>query len=124
MLAAESIVPVETIDDIVNNDIQVEPLDTLPTGKELSESLVVKGDVGVGEAGAAGAVDRLTLEIAASLEQRPTLVCWVFDQSVSLAGQRKEIAVPARAGVRRTRRHDGGPRATTSSTWSTGTASG
>jgi len=92
MLAAESIVPVETIDDIVNDDIQVEPLDALPTGKELSESLVVKGDVGVGEAGAAGAVDRLTLEIAAALEQRPTLVCWVFDQSVSLAGQRQEIA--------------------------------
>jgi hypothetical protein len=91
-LAVESVVPVETIDDIVNSDLQVEPLDTLPTGKELSESLVVKGDVGVGEAGAAGAVDRLTLEIAASLEQRPTLVCWVFDQSVSLAGQRQEIA--------------------------------
>ena len=28
----------------------------------------------------------------AALDQRPTLVCWVFDQSVSLAGQRREIA--------------------------------
>ncbi len=46
----------------------------------------------MGETGASGAVDRLTLEIAASLEQRSTVVCWVFDQSVSLAGQRKEIA--------------------------------
>jgi hypothetical protein len=92
VLAVESVVPVETIDDIVTSDMQVEPLEALPTGKELSESLVVKGDVGVGEAGAAGAVDRLTLEIAASLEQRSTLVCWVFDQSVSLAGQRQEIA--------------------------------
>jgi hypothetical protein len=46
----------------------------------------------VGTTGAGGAVDRLTVEIAASLEQRPTLVCWVFDQSVSLSAQRKEIA--------------------------------
>lgn len=91
-LAVESIVPVEAIEDLIESDVQVEPVDALPTGKELSESLVVKGDVGVGEAGAAGAVDRLTLEIAASLERRPTLVCWVFDQSVSLAGQRQEIA--------------------------------
>ncbi len=91
VLAEESIVPVEAT-EVFESDIQVEPLDVLPTGKELSDSLVVKGDVGVGETGAGGAVDRLTLEIAASLEQRSTVVCWVFDQSVSLAGQRKEIA--------------------------------
>ena len=46
----------------------------------------------MGTAGTGGAVDRLTMEIAASLQQRATVVCWVFDQSVSLAGQRKEIA--------------------------------
>ncbi|MFM8413381.1 MAG: VWA domain-containing protein [Planctomycetota bacterium] len=92
VVADESIVPVETIDELADSDLQLEPVDALPTGKELSQSLVVKGDVGVGAAGAAGAVDRLTMEIAASLEQRPTLVCWVFDQSVSLAGQRQEIA--------------------------------
>jgi hypothetical protein len=92
VLAVESVVPIETIDDVVDSDIHVEPVDEMPSGKELSETLLVKGDVGVGEAGAAGAVDRLTLEIAASLGQRPTLVCWVFDQSVSLAGQRQEIA--------------------------------
>ncbi len=91
VLAEESIVPVEAT-EVFESDIQVEPLDLLPTGKELSDSLIVKGDVGVGETGAGGAVDRLTLEIVASLEQRDTVVCWVFDQSVSLAGQRKEIA--------------------------------
>lgn len=90
--ADESIVPVQTSDEIDVSDVQLEPVEALPTGKELGQNLVVKGDVGVGAAGAAGAVDRLTMEIAASLEQRPTLVCWVFDQSVSLAGQRQDIA--------------------------------
>jgi len=91
VLAAESIVPVEP-DPLFDPEISVEPLDLPATGLELNESLVVKGDVGIGESGASGAVDRFTVEIAASLEQRDTVVCWVFDQSVSLAGQRKEIA--------------------------------
>jgi hypothetical protein len=91
VLAQDSIVPVLP-DDMIDTEFTVEVLDVMPTGKELNDSLVVKGDVGVGETGAGGAVDRLTLEIIASLEQRPTVVCWLFDQSVSLAGQRKEIA--------------------------------
>jgi len=91
VLALESIVPILT-DEVMDSEIQVEVVDVLPTGKQLNDSLVVKGDVGVGETGAGGAVDRLTLEIIASLEQRPTVVCWVFDQSLSLAAQRKEIA--------------------------------
>jgi hypothetical protein len=91
VLAQDSIVPVQA-DEVIDTEFTVEVLDVMPTGKELNDSLVVKGDVGVGETGAGGAVDRLTLEIMASLEQRPTVVCWLFDQSVSLAGQRKEIA--------------------------------
>lgn len=42
--------------------------------------------------GAEGAMDILAAVIDGRLEQRPTVVCWVFDQSVSLMGQRKEIA--------------------------------
>lgn len=91
VLAVESVVPVLP-EEVMDSEIQVEVVDVLPTGKQLNDSLVVKGDVGVGETGAGGAVDRLTLEIIASLEQRPTVVCWVFDQSLSLAAQRKEIA--------------------------------
>ena len=87
----QSIVPVVPT-TVFDSDIQVEPVDALPTGPEIDADLVIQGDVGIGTSGAAGAVDRLTMEIAASLEQRPTVVCWVFDQSVSLAGQRKEIA--------------------------------
>jgi hypothetical protein len=90
-LSEQSIVPVMPTTDVVS-DIQVEPLDALPTGSEIDANLVIRGDVGIGTSGASGAVDRLTMEIAASLDQRPTVVCWVFDQSVSLAGQRKEIA--------------------------------
>ena len=91
VLAVESIVQILS-DEVMESEIQVEVVDAVPTGKQLNDNLVVKGDVGVGETGAGGAVDRLTLEIIASLEQRPTVVCWVFDQSLSLAAQRKEIA--------------------------------
>lgn len=76
-------------------DIVVQPLDMLPTAKTLTEAIVVKGAVsGVGTAGASGAVDRLAAEINGYLEQqsRKTVVFWLFDQSVSLAAQRTEIA--------------------------------
>ena len=86
-----SLVPVVVPDD-PTSDTQIEPLEVEATGLALDEHVAVKGDVGVGTTGASGAVDRLTIEIAAALEQRPTLVCWVFDKSVSLATQRKEIA--------------------------------
>ena len=90
--------PVVTVDvaTALDGEVTVSDLDLPPTGAELGDFIqtgrVGEGDTGVGTAGAGGAVDRLTLEIAASLQQRSTVVCWVFDQSVSLAGQRKEIA--------------------------------
>jgi hypothetical protein len=90
-LAEESQVPV-IVDADVPDPIFAEPLDVVPTAAMTAEGIVVKGSVGAATAGATGAVDRLTAEIEASLAQRPTVVCWVFDQSVSLAGQRKEIA--------------------------------
>ncbi len=86
-----SVVPVEAEPEMLA-DIKVEPLDVLPTAQSLDMTVIVKGAVGVGATGAAGAVDQLTAEIAASLEQRPTVVCWVFDQSVSLSAQRRQIA--------------------------------
>lgn len=85
---------VETITE-QSVDIVVQPLDLMPTAKTLTEAIVVKGAVsGVGTAGASGAVDRLAAEINGYLEQRSrkTVVFWLFDQSVSLAAQRKEIA--------------------------------
>lgn len=50
-----------------------------------------KGKVGQGTEGAVGAVDRITFELLKSMEDRPTLVVWMFDQSGSLHRQRREI---------------------------------
>lgn len=84
-------VPVDPLPDLTS-DVAFEPLEAIPTATELDMSIVVPGQVGVGVTGASGAVDRLTAEIGAKLEQRPTLVCWLFDQSLSLESQRREIA--------------------------------
>ncbi len=71
-------------DILVNNlfNQAVAPLDRLKDQK---------GSVGEGTTGAAGAVDRLTFELLQSLEERPTLVVWLFDQSGSLHRTRNEI---------------------------------
>ena len=61
------------------------------TGPRFAENLVVKGAAGVGATGATGAIDRITREILLSLEDRRTLVVWLFDQSGSLERQRAEI---------------------------------
>ena len=90
-LSEQSVVPVEAELDVAS-DITLEPLDVIPTANTIDETFVVKGAVGAAATGATGAIDRLTGEIAASLDRHPTVICWVFDQSVSLAGQRKEIA--------------------------------
>ncbi len=69
----------------INNEIQI------ATGLNFSNNLTVKGATGVGVSGASGAIDRLTEEILRSLEERKTLVVWLFDQSGSLAQQRQAI---------------------------------
>ena len=58
----------------------------------VSDNLLQKGVGSVGALGASGAVDRITTEILLSIEQKPTLVVWLFDQSGSLRSQREEIA--------------------------------
>ena len=60
-------------------------------GPEFSESLPVQGAGSVGTAGALGAIDRITHEIMTSVEQQPTLVVWLFDQSGSLRDERAKI---------------------------------
>ncbi|MFM7107894.1 MAG: vWA domain-containing protein [Planctomycetaceae bacterium] len=93
LLSDTSVVPVE-VAELLDSDVHIDaPEDVVvPEGLKLSDSIAIRGTVAVGTSGASGAVDRLTAEIKASLDQRPTLICWVFDQSVSLAAQRKEIA--------------------------------
>jgi hypothetical protein len=95
VLAEEPQVVID-VGDPVDGTVPMAPLDLPPLGADAGEALqmgrIGDGESGVGTAGTSGAVDRLTVEIASSLEQRSTVICWVFDQSVSLAGQRREIA--------------------------------
>lgn len=81
--------PVDMAAD-VRGDIFVNNLFSQPVAPldKLSDQ---KGKIGEGVQGAAGAIDRLTFEILQSLEERPTLVVWLFDQSGSLIRQREEI---------------------------------
>ena len=61
-----------------------------PVAIEVSR-LPVNGNAGFATTGADGAIDRITHEILLSLEERKTLVVWMFDQSASLLRQREEI---------------------------------
>ncbi|MEQ8849780.1 vWA domain-containing protein [Botrimarina sp.] len=63
----------------------------LATSPDLLWDVEVRGVGAVGATGSQGAVDRLTGEILLSLEQRPTLVVWLFDRSGSLTDQREQI---------------------------------
>ena len=63
----------------------------LATGPRYNENVIVKGASGVGTTGAEGAIDRITNEILLSLEERKTLVVWLFDQSGSLEQQRAQV---------------------------------
>ncbi|MFM2094879.1 MAG: hypothetical protein RIS70_2003 [Planctomycetota bacterium] len=60
-------------------------------GRNFHENKVVRGAISGGETGADGAVDRLTQEILNSLEERKTLVVWLFDSTASLRPQRQQI---------------------------------
>jgi hypothetical protein len=75
----------------VDGNIEINNEISIATGLHFSDNLTVKGSTGVGVSGASGAIDRLTEEILRSLEERKTLVVWLFDQSGSLARQREEI---------------------------------
>lgn len=55
------------------------------------DNLLVVGVGAVGTTGSEGAVDWITGAILQSLEQRPTVVVWLFDRSGSLTAQREVI---------------------------------
>ena len=62
-----------------------------PTGVEFNDREIVPGATGVGTTGATGAIDWITQRILESLDERETLVVWMFDSSVSLALQREVV---------------------------------
>lgn len=76
--------PVDVAKLEVNNVIE------MATGLRI-DHLPVRGAAGEGTTGAVGAIDRITQDILLSLEERNTLVIWLFDQSGSLTRQRAEI---------------------------------
>lgn len=85
------VVPIEVSPD-GELDVSIDDLIDVSTGPNLNTNFGIKGmDSGQGTTGAGGAVDRLTYEILLSLEERKTLVVWMFDQSGSLLPQRQEI---------------------------------
>lgn len=65
--------------------------DAVFQGPEVTEDLSIQGNSSVGTTGAVGAIDRITHEIMTSVEQQPTLVVWLFDQSGSLREEREKI---------------------------------
>ncbi len=87
----ESKVQTEDVEPTEHVDVERPVMLELSTARNVSDSLLVKGAAGVGTTGAEGAIDRITQEILLSLEQRPTLVVWLFDQSGSLQMQRAAI---------------------------------
>lgn len=76
--------PIDVAPVEINNEIE------MATGM-LIDNLPVRGAAGVGTTGAVGAIDRITQDILLSLEERSTLVVWLFDQSGSLNRQRATI---------------------------------
>lgn len=98
MALAEALT-VADMSELANPPIEV----TIPNGEisvtlDIKQALgiteskrIVKGLTGVGVNGTQGAVDRITYELLRSIEERPTLVVWLFDSSISMDKQRKEI---------------------------------
>ena len=91
-IAPESHTPMPPDIPVMNiGTISLQETLTQATGGNFAQNFAVKGTVGAVTSGAEGAVDRLTQEILLSLEERPTLVVWLFDQSGSLIRQRETI---------------------------------
>lgn len=76
---------------VADSQMQLPVVLDLSTAPLRGEKAMLKGSAGVGAVGAVGAVDRITQEILLSLEQRPTLVVWIFDQSGSMQAQREAV---------------------------------
>ena len=85
---SEIVTPQLTPSLIANLDLAIDVQEAVALTESTS---VVRGLTGFGTAGTQGAVDRVTYELIQSIENRPTLVVWLFDASVSLSKRRDEI---------------------------------
>ena len=92
LVSEVSVVPQHAdVTDTDNPQFEVNNIVAVPSGLHLNMNVAVKGAAGEGTTGAVGAIDRLTHEILLSLEERKTLVIWMFDQTASLIPQRQAI---------------------------------
>lgn len=92
LVSEVSVVPKhEDVTDTENPQIEINNVVAVASGLHLNMNVAVKGAAGEGTTGAVGAIDRLTHEILLSLEERKTLVIWMFDQTASLIPQRQAI---------------------------------
>ena len=85
-------------EDAIDLEMQLRDVADIVTDNDLIEATAesmaivpVKGSVGNSVKAASGAVDRMTQEILMSMQERETVVVWMFDQSASLMEQREEI---------------------------------
>lgn len=77
-------------DTIVNPRIEMFESITMPSEADTLENIDLTGTT-EHPGGTQGAVDRVTLEIAASLRQGKTIPVWLFDESISLETRREEV---------------------------------
>lgn len=70
----------------------IDDLMTQPAKEELMAAVEVSGETDRPDGGVAGAIDRLTLEIASAAKEKKLLVVWLFDVSPSVSKRRNEIA--------------------------------
>ncbi len=75
---------------LVNPRVQVYETVSSPNEAEMLANIDLTGTTEFA-GGTDGAVDRMTLEIAASLRQRKTIPVWLFDESISLESRREQI---------------------------------
>jgi hypothetical protein len=76
---------------IIDPRLQAPTAMQAPSEAELLESIDLTGTT-EHAGGTEGAIDRITQEIAASLNQRKTLVVWLLDESLSMEGRRELVA--------------------------------
>lgn len=76
--------------DVINPRVQQFETMATPNEAKMLETIDLTGTTEQA-GGTDGAVDRITLEIAASLRQRKTLPVWLFDESLSLEARREVI---------------------------------
>jgi hypothetical protein len=76
--------------EIVNPKVEFFETMASPNEAEMLENIDLTGTT-EHAGGTDGAVDRITLEIAASLRQRKTIPVWIFDESTSMEKRRDRI---------------------------------